>query len=175
MHPATTQPRPPEKVYSNRLMFGYLKIMDERAGKAATNEALARYGLDRLKLMDPSGFVTFEENDRLVRAAREVTKEEDVGYIVGRNLLNSVGNAQAFILGITSPGFLMRSFGTIESKLAPRTIAKLKQVGPNAFQSDITHKDGFKEAPYVCRNRIGSYESMPLFFGLPPAQVEHPE
>ncbi len=175
MHPAATPPRPSEKVYSNRLMFGYLKIMDERAGKAATDEALARYGLDRLKLMDPSGFVTFEENDGLVRAAREVTKEEDVGYIVGRNLPNSVGNAQAFILGITSPGFLMRSFGTIESKLAPRTIAKLKQVGPNAFQSDVTHKDGFKEAPYVCRNRIGCYESMPLFFGLPHAQVEHPE
>jgi signal transduction histidine kinase len=175
MHRAATQPRPPEKVYSNRLMFGYLKIMDDRAGKTATNDALARYGLDRLKLMDPSGFVTFDENDRLVRAAREVTKEEDVGYLVGRNLPNSVGNAQAFILGITSPGFLMRSFGTIESKLAPRTIAKLKQVGPNAFQSDITHKDGFKEAPYVCRNRIGSYESMPLFFGLPHARVEHPE
>jgi len=175
MHSSATQPRPPEKVYSNRLMFGYLKIMDERAGKTATNESLARYGLDRLKLMDPSGFVTFEENDRLVRAAREVTKEEDVGYLVGRNLPNSVGNAQAFILGITSPGFLMRSFGTIETKLAPRTIAKLKQVGPNAFQSDITHKDGFKEAPYVCRNRIGSYESMPLFFGLPHARVEHPE
>lgn len=175
MDTVATGTRPLEKPYSNRLMVGYLKLMDERAGKAATDAALARYNLDRLKLMDTSGFVTFEENDRLVNATREVVGEEDVGYIVGRNLPKSIGLAQGFIMGITSPGFLMRSFGNIESKLAPNTIATLKRLGPTTFQSEITHRNGFREPPYVCRNRIGAYESMPVFFGLPHATVEHPQ
>jgi signal transduction histidine kinase len=173
MQASAYKPRSGEKLYSNRLKVGYLKLMDERAGKAATDAALARYGLDRLKLMDLSGFVDADENDRIMRAAREVTGEEDIGYVVGRNMTRNVGDMQGFIMGITSPSLLMRTFGKIESSLALKTIASIKQIGPNTFQSDITFRDGYREPDYGCRNRIGCYESMPLFFGLPYARVEH--
>src|SRR3954468_2413436 len=141
MQASAYKPRPGEKLYSNRLKVGYLKLMDERAGKAATDAALARYGLDRLKLTDMSGFVDADENDRIMRAAREVTGEEDIGYVVGRNMTRSVGNMQGFIMGITSPSMLMRTFGKIESSLALKTIASIKQIGPDTFQSDITFRD----------------------------------
>ena len=88
-------------------------------------------------------------------------------------MTKNVGNLQGFIMGITSPSMMMRTFGKIESKLALKTIPSIKQIGPNTFQSDITFRDGYREPEYGCRNRIGCYESMPLFFGLPYAKVEH--
>ena len=154
-------------------MFGYIKLMDQRAGKAVTDEALSRFGLDRLTLMDPSGYVTFEENEAIVKAAIQVTGEQDVGYVTGRNLVNTIGNLQGFTFGITSPGFLLRGFGQIEEKLARKTVVKTEKEAKNRYRVEISFRDGFREKEYVCRNRLGSYESMPLFFGLPYAKVEH--
>jgi len=164
-----------EKVYSNRLLISYLKIMDRKIGPAETDKVLERYHLDRLKLMDQSGFVDVVENEALVNATLEVTGEQDIGYVTGRDLPNSIGKMSAFILGATSPDFLMRSFGQVEEKLALKTLNKVTRLGRNKFQVDITFKDGFKEREFVCRNRIGVYESSPLFFGLPYAHVEHPQ
>jgi C4-dicarboxylate-specific signal transduction histidine kinase len=162
-----------EKLYSNRLMFGYLKLMDQKAGKAATDTMLAHYNIDRLKLMDPSGYVTLEENEALVKAAIQVTGERDIGYVTGRNLPNSVGTIQAFSMGITSPGFLVRSFGQIEEKLATKTIVATEKISKTRYRVSISFRDGFQEKEYVCRNRLGCYEALPLFFGLPYAKVEH--
>ena len=175
MHERAIQEGKRVRAYSNRLLISYLQLMDQKAGKAGTDAMLAKYGLDRLKLSDPAGFVDIDENDRLVKAAVELLDEPDIGYVTGRNLPNSIPRLQGFIMGITSPGFLMRSFGSIESKLAPHTIASITKIGPNTFQSEIRHRNGFKEGAYICRNRIGCYESMPLFFGLPYAKVDHPK
>ena len=86
-----------------------------------------------------------------------------------------MGRLAGFIAGVTSPQFFMRSFGQIEQRLALKTINRTERIGHNKFKVDITLRDGFKEREFVCRNRIGMYESSPLFFGLPYAHVEHPE
>ncbi|MEO7778100.1 MAG: ATP-binding protein [Fibrobacteria bacterium] len=154
-------------------MFGYLHLMDQKVGKAATDAALSQYHLDRLKLMDPSGYVTFAENEAVVLAAMQVTGEKDIGYVTGRNLPNSVSIIQAFSMGITSPGFLIRSFGQFEEKLATKTLVETEKISNNRYRVKIAFREGFREKEYVCRNRLGCYEALPLFFGLPYAKVEH--
>gem|GEM_PF-2102205 len=173
--PEKNLPPTAEKVYSNRLFIAYLQKMDEAVGKAETDKILESIKLDRHKLMDQAGFVTTRENDDLVEAAIKVTGEQDLPYITGRNLPNSVGPLTAFILGGTSPSFFVKAMGGIEERLALKTINKSTHLGPNRIRVDITFRDGFREKQYVCRNRLGCYESMPLFFGLPYAEVEHSE
>ncbi len=164
-----------DKVYSNRLILGYLKLMDKKAGSAATNHILEEIGLDRLKMSDSSGFHSKEDSDALTQAAIKLTGEPDLSYLTGRDFPNSMGILSGFILGATSPSFLMRTFGEFESKLALKTVNTTRKIGNNRFRVDITFKDGFREMPYICRNRIGCYETAPIFFGLPYAQVDHPE
>jgi hypothetical protein len=164
-----------DAVYSNRLMGTHLVFLDERLGRAATDALLARVGTDRLKLSDLNGFMSQEQNDALCTEAMKATGEPDLLYIVGREYPKNVGRLLGFVAGVTSPQFLMKSFGQVEERLALKTINRTERVGHNKFRVDITFRDGFKEKAYVCRNRIGMYESMPLFFGLPYAQVEHPQ
>ncbi|MEO6095511.1 MAG: ATP-binding protein [Fibrobacteria bacterium] len=164
-----------EKVYSNKLVVPYLKLLEQRVGAAESEKLLDAAGLDRHKLSDQTGYSTLEENDKLVELAVRVTGENDIGYVMGRNLPKSLGTMAGFILGITSPAFLMKSFGDVEKKLALKTINKTEKIGRNRFRVDISFKDGFQERIYGCRNRVGCYESMPLFFGLPYAKVEHTE
>ncbi len=163
-----------EKIYSNRLALAYLQYVDKKYGPGVTDEILERCKLDRLTLSDTSGFHTAEETEALTMACIEVTGEKDLPYLMGRELPNSLGRVGGFIVGITSPDFLMKSLGQIEGRLARKTINKTTRIGRGRYRVDITFKDGFKEKPLVCRNRLGSYEAAPLFFGLPNAVVEHP-
>jgi signal transduction histidine kinase len=164
-----------DAVYSHRLMGTHLVFLDERLGAAATDALLERVGTDRLKLSDLNGFMSQAQNDRFISEAIQATGEPDFLYIVGRAYPKHVGRLVGFVAGVTSPQFLMRSFGQIEERLALKTINRTERVGHNKFKVDITFREGFKERDFVCRNRIGMYESMPLFFGLPYAHVEHPQ
>lgn len=164
-----------DKVYSNKLIIGYIQKIDECVSASETDRILESIGLDRHRLMDQTGFVTLEENDAIFQAAMKATGIQDLGYVTGRNIHNSVGRLGGFLVGLTSPAFAMKTLGDIEGKVALKTVNRTRKTGANRFRVDITFKDGFKEKQYVCRNRIGCYESIPLFFGLPYAQVEHPE
>lgn len=164
-----------DAVYSNRLAVTHLVFLDEKVGREATDALLARVGTDRLKLTDVNGFMSQEQNHALCLEAMRATGEPDLLYITGRQYPKNVGRLLGFIAGVTSPQFLMKSFGQVEERLALKTINRTERIGHNKFKVDITFRDGFEEKDYVCRNRVGMYESMPLFFGLPYAQVEHPQ
>jgi signal transduction histidine kinase len=164
-----------DAVYSHRLMGTYLVFLDERLGLGATDALLERVGTDRLKLSDLNGFMTQAQNDAFIFEVIKATGEPDFTYIAGRQYPKNVGRLLGFVAGVTSPQFLMKSFGQIEERVALKTINRTERVGYNKFKVDITFRDGFKEREFVCRNRIGMYESMPLFFGLPYAHVEHPQ
>ena len=166
---------PMENVYSNKLIFSFVRFLEQRTGKTKTAEILEKAGIDRLKLSDLSGFQSAEEADRLTRTAMEMTGERDLTYFAGRNFPKDLGKVGGFIAGATSPSFIMKTLGSIEGRLALKTINKTRKISRNKYQVDIRFKDGFKEQDYVCRNRIGMYESVPLFFDLPYAKVDHPE
>ncbi|MEO8215149.1 MAG: hypothetical protein ABI560_18260, partial [Myxococcales bacterium] len=164
---------PNEPVYSNRLMGTYLIFLDQRLGREETDALLNRVGTDRIKLSDLNGFASQAENEAFMFEAMKATGEPDIAYIAGREYPKHVGRLMGFIAGVTSPQFFMRSFGQIEERLSLKTINRTERIGHNKFRVNITLRDGFKERDFVCRNRIGMYESSPLFFGLPYAQVEH--
>jgi hypothetical protein len=163
-----------EKVYSNKIWQSMVEFIDQKYGRAITDEILEVAQQDRLKIAD-SGFQTAEANRNLVQIAIDKTGDRNIPYLAGRNLANSIGVVGSFIVGVTSPAFLMRSIGQIEGRLALKTVNKTTKLPGNRFRVDITFKDGFRENHFVCENRIGSYESAPLVFGLPYAKVDHSE
>lgn len=163
-----------EKVYSNKLWQSVVEFIDRKYGRAKSDEILESLQQDRLKVAD-AGYQTAEASRNLFQAAIDKTGERNLPYLAGRNLANSLGTVGGFIVGVTSPAFLMRSIGQVEGRLALKTVNTTTKLAGNRFRVDITFKDGFRENRYVCENRIGSYESAPLFFGLPYAKVEHSE
>lgn len=162
-----------EQVYSNRIGQSYIQFLDQKFGKPVTDQILQKCGIDRLVMADSSGFFSLEESAAMEDAIVAVTGETDAPYLAGRNLPKSLGKVGGTVIGVTTPAFVMRTLGQVEQRLALKTINKTTRVGTNRFRVDITFREGFKELPLVCRNRIGSYESVPLFFGLPYAKVEH--
>lgn len=164
-----------ERIYSNTLIMPYIQYADKKAGVEVTDRALEKLGVDRVRLSDQTGYHTSEETVAISKAMMEISGEPDLAYLMGRDLPNSLGIVSGFVIGLTSPSICMRTLGQIEGKLAQRTLNNTVKAGENRYKVEITFKDGFREDPLVCRNRIGCYESLPIFFGQPYAKVEHPQ
>jgi hypothetical protein len=164
-----------DKVFSNKLLWGYVKFLDSRLGKVATDEVLKRIGLDRIALSDVDAYSTQQQSRSLTYATMELTGEKRVSYLIGRDLPNIIGVVNGFVAGVTSPAFFMKSAGAIEMRLARKTINTTTRTGKNRFRVEISYRDGFEADAFMCENRIGCFESAPLFFGLPYAKVEHPQ
>jgi signal transduction histidine kinase len=163
-----------EKIYSNKFWQSVVQFIDQKYGRAMSDGILETLQQDRLRIAD-AGYQTAESSVNFLQVAIDKTGERNIPYLTGRNMANSLGLVGGFIIGVTSPAFLMRGMGQVEGRLALKTVNKTTKLPGNRFRVDITFKDGFRESQFVCENRIGCYESLPIFFGLPFAKVKHAE
>ncbi len=170
-----TDPFDSEPVYSNRGHISYCRFLEKRFGKDVLNRVLEQAGVDWEALSDRNGYQPPSVLKRLRAAAREITGEEDLAYLAGRSLAENTGRLEGFIAGVTSPEVVIRQLGRIEGRMALKTVTTTESLGRRRYRVETHFKDGFREAPEACRNRIGCYEATPRFFGLPYAKVEHPE
>jgi signal transduction histidine kinase len=163
-----------EKIYSNKLFTSTIDFLEKGFGKDVANRVLEETGVDRLALEDGSGFQSAEFVTRLSEVAIRITGKEDFPYQMGRSLADSLGIVGGTLIGLTSPGMVMKLMAQIEGRMALKTINQTEQVSKNQYRVKISFKDGFQESVYGCQNRIGCYESSTRFFSLPYAKVEHP-
>ena len=163
-----------EKIYSNKIWLSMLHFIEKHFGKDAANRVLEETGIDRLALEDASGFQTDEFGLKMTEAAMRITGKEDLSYLAGRSMPESLGVIGGSIVGLTSPNLVMKLLGQIEGKMALKTVNRSEQISKGKYRVSISFRDGFQENLHACRNRIGVYESLPRFFSLPYAKVEHP-
>jgi C4-dicarboxylate-specific signal transduction histidine kinase len=163
-----------EKIYSNKLFLSMIQFIEKDFGKAIADQVLDATGAERLTLEDSSGFQSSDFAISLTENAIRITGKEDLPYLGGRSLADSLGVVGGTLIGLTSPGMVMKLMAQIEGKMALKTINQTEQVSRNQYRVKISFKDGFQESIYGCQNRIGCYESSTRFFSLPYAKVEHP-
>ncbi len=159
---------------SKRMLSPTIRYLDVTYGPEVTEKILSQLGVTRLFLEDSDGYMSIDTVNELFRIASEVTGEKDFAYSVGRNFIKFGNKAQLFFMGaFATPAMLYKHMEKIESRLVRTTRVQTSCLGRNRFRINVTFVDGFRESWYSCRNRIGSYESIPTLFGLPFAEVKH--
>lgn len=164
-----------EPIYSNKLHLSYLQFLERQFGKETLQQVLGEVGVDELTFADLNGYQPAAMGINLRAAAKKFTGRDDIAYLSGRSIKENIGSVVGFLVGITSPDLVIKNLAKLESRMALKTISTSKIVGRNKYHVETTFRDGFKEAPEACQNRIGTYEGVARFFGLPFAKVEHPQ
>ncbi len=164
-----------EKIYSNKVLQATFSYIDKHLGKNVSEEILNELGVDRLFFQDVNDFQTLEFADHMMDVAIKHTGIKDLPYRCGRAIAESTGVLGGFVAGILSPSMLMKQLAKVEGQLARKTISHTKELSPNHYHIKVSFRDGFQEGINGCQNRIGCYESSSRFFGLPYANVEHPQ
>lgn len=164
----------PKYNISKRIVSPTLRYLDTEYGSEVTERVLSELGCSRLYFDDVNGYMPMDMVDDLFRISGEVTGDADFAYTVGRNLVKSANKAQLFFMtAFATPAMLFRNMDKIENRLVKTTRVGVEPLERNKFRLTIFLVEGYRESYFSCRNRIGTYESLPTLFGLPCAEVKH--
>jgi signal transduction histidine kinase len=164
-----------QKNVAKRIVQPVLRYLDDVYGPEITETILNEIQLDRLYFDDQNGFMPLEITDQLFQIASIHTGDKDFAYTMGRNIVNYTPSLQSMVLlAFASPALVFKNMGKVEQKIVSTTCVQTTRIGPNKFLMKISFKDNYKEPHSACRNRQGTYEAIPTYFGLPYAHVDHP-
>lgn len=159
---------------SKRLVMPVIKYLDNEFGTEMTDSILSELGRDRLFFDDADGYMELSEADALFSIASKVTEDDEFAYNMGRNLMKVGNRAQLFFMGaFGSPDMIYKNLNRIENRIVRTTDIKGKKLDTNTYRFTVSFREGYKEPYSACRNRYGTYESIPTLFGLPYASVKH--
>ena len=152
-----------------------LRYLDDVYGPEVTDTILKEIQLDRLYFDDLNAYMPLEFTELLFQSAITHTGDKDFPYTMGRNIIKYLPRLQSMLLlAFASPSLIFKNMGKVEQKIVSTTCVKTSRISPSKFLMKVSFKDNYREPQSACRNRHGTYEAIPTYFGLPFARVEHP-
>lgn len=170
--------RPPElqENVSKQFMPMLLGYVRDTCGPATAERVIADAGVDQMFFENPHSYIPIEIADRLLITATKHSGDTDFAYHLGHNQLRYVSKVNAALVTLMpSPQLLLANMDKIESKMVRTTMVKPERIGKNRFRMSVSFAGDYHEPYSSCRMRQGAYESLPLYFGMPFAKVEHPQ
>ncbi|SNR36788.1 sensor domain-containing diguanylate cyclase [Blastococcus mobilis] len=158
---------------------GLLRYVRAAGGEDAVTRVLEAAGVpyDAEQLEDQSRWWSYDTRIRLFRAATDVLGDSRLMYRVGASALQS-GLAHSIVI-------LLRAMGTPRQvfRALPRAVAKFSttstmemlQVGGTSATIRYTLHPGYEHSRLDCIYAQGLLSTVPVIFGLAPAQIEHGE
>ncbi len=166
-----------EPLYNSRVIDTFLKLLGKRYPHVNVSELLSYAGMKAHEVADPGHWFNQQQVDRFHERLVQMSGNEAIAREAGRygaspdalgslrqNLLTFVGPARAYELANKAAANFSRS-----SILSSRTL------GTNKVELIATFREGVREKPYQCENRIGTIESILMMFNYGLPEVEHPE
>ncbi len=167
----------PPKLYNSRIIDSFIKLIKSEYGYVDINAVLAFAGIEPYQINDEGHWFTQQQIDRFHRKLTEVTDNADIAREAGRYAASpdAIGTMRQFVLGMVGPIRLFEVIGKATHKLTRSSDYAARKLAANKIEITVTPKQGVREKPFQCQNRIGFFESVALMFdaGLP--KIQHPD
>ncbi len=156
-----------------------LRHVRERGGEGAVSEVLARVGLrqDAATLENTSTWVSYATRIRLFEAATAVLGDPNTMFTVGTGVVR--GNIQPVLVQLlsvfASPAAIFRQMPRMVPKFTTTSTIDALQVGQTTATVRYRLHDGYRPSRLDCQYAQGLFSSVPVIFGLAPAQISHPQ
>lgn len=164
-----------EKPFNSRIFRVYLEYLRDRLNwsELEIDKFLESFGASQREISRDTSWYSIEFADRFYNSLLEATNIPDIAYQAGKFLHEKK----------TSPIIhsLMKSFASVSTvyrvlaRIAPHfskaATLKTSKWGWNSIKVEAIPVDHVNQRPYICENRRGMFESLPVIFGLPPAKV----
>jgi diguanylate cyclase (GGDEF)-like protein len=139
----------------------------DRAGETRSLDELLRF----------PGWSTYDQFRRLLEEASRARRSSSRRRVLGPGASTDVGRSSEIletIQAMGSPGALLASFPAA-GPLLPITRSEVSQVTPTEWTIRRQFIDGFAPYPEFCQFFAEQFASIPVAFGIPPAEVTHEE
>jgi signal transduction histidine kinase len=163
-----------EPVYSNRFIQAQYRHITKNYGTDIAERIFSTAGVEYSAFSNPNGFAPASVLNAIVMTGISITGREDFNYRAGLAVPDDASFFANFAIRAGSVSNSVRLMAAFESRLARKTEVRVEKLSRDRYRLTARLKDGFREIPQACQNRRGTYESVPRFFGLPNAKVDHP-
>ncbi|MEX2504746.1 MAG: diguanylate cyclase [Egicoccus sp.] len=161
---------------TTRLTLAYVR---SQGGDDAVAEVVRRADVPHTidELEDERTWSTYATKVALFEAAAEVLDDREVGLHVGSSLLgHQIGGALRLVIGaLGSPGQVLRSIAKANAKFSSASSMRCEDV--TAGRGTVVRRLLPPRVPHRldCDYTRGLLSQVSVLFGLPPADVEHPQ
>ncbi|GGI06546.1 EAL domain-containing protein [Egicoccus halophilus] len=157
------------------LIVGHVR---QRAGEQGVERLLALAGVPftSTELSDERRWFAYDTRIRLFAAAVEVLDDPDACFAIGATALANTSLAPAIVLLIRtlgSPQQVFRQLPSAVTKFSTTSTMTMLEVGKQHAEIVYVLHDGYVHSRLDCDYARGLISTVPAFFGLPAAHVEH--
>jgi len=165
------------RLYNIRITWGYIEYIRKHYPDVDISSILEYAGISPLDFKDPGYWFTQEQADRFGDICIRLTGNPDIPREAGRLVANgdSFTSIRQFFLGFLTPCAAYKGAAIIGSKLNRGVTIDSRKLGKNKVEIVCTPREGVKDKPRQCKNRIGFIEGLGKPFTGKYARVEHPE
>ncbi|MDP2326274.1 MAG: hypothetical protein Q8N51_19910, partial [Gammaproteobacteria bacterium] len=175
---ASGDPRTPETpLYNSRITNTYLKLLRGRYPQVDTGAILRHAGMATHQVEDEGHWFTQRQVNLFHEKLQELTGNPQISREAGLFSASpeALGGIGRYVLGLVSPERAYALAGKFTTKFTRSSVAESHKVGPTSVEIVITPRDGVREEPFQCENRMGYLESIARHFNYDLPRIDHPE
>lgn len=158
------------------LLLAHVK---ERGGSAAVEEVVRRAEVPQTaaELRDPSCWIDYDARIRLFTAATEVLADPTTMQQVGAAAVTQGAHNSLLLVmrRLGSPRAAFRAVTRAVPRFTTTSTMQVLRTTRTSAELDYRLHEGYEPSRLDCDFAQGLLSSVPTIFGLPPAQVEHPQ
>jgi len=172
-----TQNMEDRPLYSSRLIENYVRLLRKKYSDVNVDDLLQYAGMEPYEVADQGSWFSQKQINRFHEKLSETTGYESIAREAGRLAASpeAFGVTKQYILGQANPGLVYALISSGSVRMTRSATFKSKKIAANKVEITATPKEGVKEEPFQCENRMGYFESIALVFSSKLPEIEHEE
>ncbi len=164
-------------LYSSKITITYLKLIKSRYSYINVTELLAYAGMEPYQVEDDGHWFTQAQVDRFHDRLVAMTGNHSIAREAGRYNASpeSFGIIARYVFGLGGPAKAFETISKIAANFTRSTIYEYHRLGPTHIELTISPKEGVREKPYQCENRMGFFDAIVAGFNYRLPRIEHNE
>ena len=162
-------------LYNSRITKTYLEYIKDSYPDLDIDSILEYAGMTRHEIEDQAHWFSQNQTDRFQEILVKKTNNPNIAREAGRFTTShkGLGPVKQYTLGLMSLTSVYLLMGKVYPTMSRAADIKTKKISPNKVEIVATPNPGVNEKPYQCENRIGTFESLAMWFTQKLATVEH--
>jgi response regulator RpfG family c-di-GMP phosphodiesterase len=133
--------------------------------------------MEPYEVADQNHWFTQEQINLFHEKLTELTGTDSIAREAGRYAASteSIGVMRQYVLGMINPSQAYELAGKLVSQFSRSATYETKKINSKTIEIVVTPKEGVKEEPFQCENRIGQFEAISIVFNDHIPKIEHTE
>ena len=163
-------------LYNSRIIKTFLEYLRKSYPDLDIDSVLEYSEITKYEVEDQAHWFSQSQTDRFHEALVEKTGNPNIAKDAGRYTTSyeGLGPVKQYTIGLMSLTGVYLMMGKVYPIMSRGATISAKKLGPNKVEIVSTPNPGVNEKPYQCDNRIGTFESLAMWFTNKLANVEHP-